>query len=354
MPELKSYLSPTVESAMAQARLEHGSEVLLVGSRRSEDSTHSGLYEVTFALSSESGGWKLGNITPAGSDADSVRDEVVKLRRMVERVYQQVRFTRGTSEATAAGLVKSIEVELLLIELGFAPELAAEMAARTASEGVSLARTLAGQIQCRHSFFAPGKRSMLAFVGPPGSGKSTTIAKLAARAALHERKRTLILSLDSDRIGANFVLRELATILGVPFQALDGPGELRPALEEAQSRQLILIDTPGIGGRDGALLDQVLAALSEIRPDLETHLTLPVTTKLPDLALLRGRFASLQPAFLTFTRLDESRALGTLWNETKRWALPVGFVTFGQSVPEDLALPTAADLASLALKGSGS
>ena len=191
---------------------------------------------------------------------------------------------------------------------------------------------------------AQEERRMAAFVGPPGGGKTTTLAKIAARYGLTARKKVHVVTIDNHRIAAAEQLRVLCTILNVGFESVETAAGLDHAIHERRAADLILIDTPGLCDCDADEFE-TLAEIFRERPDIETHLVLPATMKRCDLACASDRFAAFGPARLLFTRLDETRTVGGILTETVRTGLPLSFIGKGQRIPDDLA---AADSALIA------
>jgi flagellar biosynthesis protein FlhF len=116
---------------------------------------------------------------------------------------------------------------------------------------------------------------------------------------------------------------------------LETPAALSQALEEHRNKELILIDTPGLGPKDqdqGADLAKLLAS----HPEMDTHLVLTATMKTADLSRAVDRFEIFGVSKLLFTRLDETDACGSILNQSLRTAKPVSFLGTGQQIPEDL------------------
>jgi len=175
---------------------------------------------------------------------------------------------------------------------------------------------------------------VVVFVGPTGVGKTTTVAKLAARLALKKRKKVVLMTLDGYRIGAVEQLRTYAGLMGIPFRFVSHVSDLQKAIGEHSQRDYILIDTTGRGPRDLDAMQDLAAFLG--RGQAERHLVLSATTKSSDLEAIVGHFEVCKPDHLLFTKLDETTTLGPILNELVRSRKSLSYYTDGQSVPEDL------------------
>jgi len=179
----------------------------------------------------------------------------------------------------------------------------------------------------------PGRR-VVVFIGPTGVGKTTTIAKLAARLALKHRKKVVLLSLDGYRIGAVEQLKTYAGLMGMPFRFVRDTAELANAIAECAQRDYILVDTTGHGPRNaGPLLE--LGRFLGTFGDAECHLVMSATTKPRDIPEIISRFECCDPDHLLFTKLDETTTLGPILNELVRTCKPSRYYSDGQRVPED-------------------
>ncbi len=180
----------------------------------------------------------------------------------------------------------------------------------------------------------PGKR-IVVFVGPTGVGKTTSIAKLAARLALQKRKKIVLMTLDGFRIGAVEQLRTYAGLMGIPFRFVGSVADLPRAIREQGRRDFILIDTAGRGPRDLGAIEQLAECLKD-SADVERHLVLSATTKASDLKEIVDRFEICKPDRLLFTKLDETSSLGSILNELVRSGKALSYYSDGQRVPDDL------------------
>jgi flagellar biosynthesis protein FlhF len=180
----------------------------------------------------------------------------------------------------------------------------------------------------------PAKR-IVAFVGPTGVGKTTSIAKLAARLALQKNKKVVLMTLDGYRIGAIEQLRSYAGLMGIPFRFVDQVSELPQVIEENNQRDYILIDTAGHGPRDLESM-RALASYLKKSDSIERHLVLSAATKPSDMREIMDRFEICQPDHLLFTKLDETSTPGPILNELVRTRKSFSYYSNGQRVPDDL------------------
>jgi flagellar biosynthesis protein FlhF len=180
----------------------------------------------------------------------------------------------------------------------------------------------------------PQKR-VVAFVGPTGVGKTTSIAKLAARLALQKKKKVVLMTMDGYRIGAVEQLRSYAGLMGIPFRFVEDVAELPRALQENNQRDYILIDTAGRGPRDLEAMYS-LADFLKKSDSIERHLVLSATTKPTDLREIMDHFEICRPGHLLFTKLDETSTAGPILNELVRTQKTFSYYTDGQRVPDDL------------------
>ncbi len=339
--KLKSYFSGTVEAALDLARRELGEEALLINARPATAETrHLGAYEVVFgAVKQAAAAQPKAAIATA---SDRVTQELAEMKREIERLSKHLSGARMFS-AHAEGNEPELYSRLVGNELD--PVLAQAVAQGAPMEQIfevdaTLGRRGAGRV-------------VVALVGPPGVGKTTTLVKLAARYGLASRKPAQILTADVFRIAAAEQLRTLAAILGIGCDVVETPVALAQALEEHRSKDFVFIDTPGLGSgdmEDGADLARLLAT----HPEIDTHLVLSASMKPADLARVIERYEIFQPKKLLFTRIDETSSYGAMVSEAARRGLPVSFLTAGQQIPDDLEAATKVRLVELVMGQAGS
>jgi flagellar biosynthesis protein FlhF len=193
-----------------------------------------------------------------------------------------------------------------------------------------------------------GQRKVVALIGPTGVGKTTTLAKLAAQFTLERGLKVAMLTSDTFRIAAIEQLRTYAEILGVPMHAVDTPADVAKALQETASCDLVLVDTGGRNHKDAQRMQELRDLLAVLRPD-ETHLVFSLTANPRDAFEALDYYLPMGVNRLIFTKLDEASAPGLLLNVRMRCNQPVGYVTVGQSVPDDLLPADRADFSKILL-----
>ncbi|MBT3511402.1 MAG: AAA family ATPase [Nitrospina sp.] len=176
---------------------------------------------------------------------------------------------------------------------------------------------------------------IVAFVGPTGVGKTTTVAKIAAEYALRRGKKVAIVSLDTYRLGAVDQLRIYGEIMEVPVEVAGGKEELRQIIANHKDKDLILIDTTGRSHQDKDYSRQLKEVFDAVG-GVETHLVLSVTAQEKLFTATYHQFSSMGVDRVLFTKLDEGLNFGSLFNFSVRNRLPISYFTSGQQVPEDL------------------
>jgi len=194
----------------------------------------------------------------------------------------------------------------------------------------------------------PGRRRLVALVGPTGVGKTTTIAKLAANYRLKEKRRAGLITVDTYRIAAVEQLRTYAEIIDLPMQVVSTPREMREAVRRMGELDLILMDTAGRSPRDEVKIQELRAFLTEAGTD-EVHLVLGAVASGRTLEQIAERFAAVGTTALVLTKLDEATALGNVLPVLRSSKLPLSYVTNGQNVPDDIETADARRLARLIL-----
>jgi flagellar biosynthesis protein FlhF len=198
---------------------------------------------------------------------------------------------------------------------------------------------------------APQGRRVIAFIGPTGVGKTTTIAKLAANFRLKEGKRVGLLTIDTYRIAAVDQLRTYADIIEVPLQAVLTPAELQQAIQSMSQMDVVLIDTAGRSQNNPLRLNQLRGFLAAASPD-EVHLVISATANQRCLRSAMDRFCPMGVNRIIMTKFDEAETFGVILTASTAGKGPLSYVTAGQEVPDDIAQADARRLAQAIVEGS--
>ncbi len=176
------------------------------------------------------------------------------------------------------------------------------------------------------------------FIGPTGVGKTTTIAKIASKSRVDEKKKVALLTADTYRIAAAEQLRTYANILEVPFRVIYTVEEINKALEDFKDYDYILIDTAGHSHQNMTQKDNMRNIIHSVddRVESEVHLVLSATTKYKDLISIADSYKEMADYKLIFTKLDETTTLGNLLNLRLYTGASLSYVTYGQNVPDDI------------------
>jgi flagellar biosynthesis protein FlhF len=275
---------------------------------------------------------------PAADDREirGLRAEVRTLRDLLE--LELARLTWNDNVRRNAAATTTIRN---LARLGITPDVAQSVidslgtGVETNSSWIGPLKELERRIPvCKDDLIAAG--GVFAVVGPTGVGKTTTIAKLAARYALTGRPEDVALvTTDTFRIGAREQLETFGEILGSPvYQAGDG-GRLAEILAMLAGRKLVLIDTAGMGQRDVRLARQ-LSWLATADSRVRVLLALPANGQTAALQEIVEAFTVARPSACILTKTDEATSLGGAISALVRSGLPLAYVANGQRVPEDL------------------
>lgn len=304
--QTKAYFASSVPAALEVARQDLGENAMLIGSRPTPtQSRRFGPLEVTFAYEESRQASQ-----PDPSDMDGIRAELAALRKAV-----------GRSERRPIAEESDLLVERIL---------------DSGQPNATTTRDIADRI--RVAPFADMQASesrTLAFIGPPGRGKTTSLVKIAVQLGLARRVPVRIYSAGAHAIGGQEQMARYAAILGAPFQACESLAGLNLALNGDGWKGLLLIDTPGLSPAAREDFED-LRRLFASHPGIEKHLVLRADAGAEEMSRMVTLFAPLAPTRLLFTGLDEAVrplvAVDTLITS----GIATTFFGTGQRIPEDL------------------
>lgn len=301
--QTKSYFASSIPAALEAARAELGENAMLVGSRPTPpEARQFGRLEVTFA-------WDPSDQAAAAPAAPR---------------------TQPPKETLTERLVRA----------GLSPELATDIGAAAemlpGNPDLTVVEVLAGRMRIVPWIeMQPGENRVIAFIGPPGRGKTMSLAKLAVNRGVSRRLPVRICSTGPHSAAARERVARFASILGTPFQSHESLASLHSALEDEDWTGLTLIDTPGISPADRNEMTE-LKSLFMAHPEIERHLVLRADAGAPDMLHTISRFSALGPSRLLFTGMDEVVRISSVIETLIRGGIPATFAGIGQHVPQDI------------------
>lgn len=355
---VKSYFAASMGEAMERARVELGSDALLLNIREAPpEARHLGECEVVFGMRPPA--------APAIGTPEAAIDPVVDLRQCMEELRQMMcRLAPAGDHQPESLTVIGKELSKAGLTQALAAEIDSAVQQRLRGRGVvrigrtksmpawsaeDLIRETIAELESRFEV-APETGRITALVGPPGAGKTSTLVKLAIMRGLAIQRPVRLLSIDHYRIAAAEQLRTYAAILGVPFTLAETTLALAQAIDAAPSKTLLLIDTPGYTAASLEESGQDLVSFLRGRQDIDTHLVLTASMRQADLQRTVNLFEAFQPAKLLFTRLDETDSTGTMFCEAARTGKRLSFFSTGQVIPEDMEPATKARITTFLVR----
>ncbi len=190
---------------------------------------------------------------------------------------------------------------------------------------------------------AKGSKKIMMLVGPTGVGKTTTLAKLAARFSfINHHYKVGIITLDTYRIGALEQLVQYAKMMKLPIEDAIDTFDFQKALDSLSYCDLILIDTVGSSQFDREKLMKISQFLTASNRSIDVNLVVSAATKLEDLYDIYENFSFLNLDTLIVTKLDETKGFGNIFSLATETSLPLSYFSLGQEVPDDI-MPASAD-----------
>jgi flagellar biosynthesis protein FlhF len=188
------------------------------------------------------------------------------------------------------------------------------------------------------------------FVGPAGSGKTSTLVKLASHYVVNGNKKVALLSTDTMKVGGSDQMRIYAQILNVPFAVIRSKADWSYVMKQLSGYDYILCDAPGLALKTLEEIQQLKALMPEATTPASIHLVLNSTSKDQDLTESGRRYKSVQFQDVIFTGLDNSVAHGSIYNFVHRFGCPLHSFGIGPHVPEDFELATRERVVDLIFK----
>ncbi len=254
--------------------------------------------------------------------------EMVALRSMLEDLN-----SKRTPRDRALSLLRSAGIEGRI-----AKELAHNLG-KTGRDAAGLRRLIAERLYQRvrviPSLIVQPKRQIIACVGPTGAGKTTTLAKLAARARLDHGRSVSVISLDTFRVGAIEQWQRYARLIGTPFAVARSREDFERALSTTTA-ELVLVDTAGRHHSDTNSTWPLVECLPSVRDELNVLVVLPAFLRAKDTEQVIRVYGDVRPSAAVITKLDETEESGGVIQALLEGELPIVYTCQGPRVPEDI------------------
>lgn len=389
--KIKSYFAKTVDEAISKARVELGSEALLLNTRKIADtgpgSGNAAGYEVVMGVA---GAAPPPFKTPVSQPKPVPREpkpevkpaavsEMEKLRAQMDELQSLLVRSAKNAWATQRSVPETADVYARLIAAEVDPALSKDIADRLEAEMATdafflatgpepagaqnrwkilkseparvekfLCAELESRVALRPRLGVNGAKGAVAVVvGPTGSGKTTSLAKLAMAASAQRPVR--VISLDTSRgasiNGVQQLLKSLATS-AISFASVDSIESLPKLVAEARKNECVLIDTQGYSPLEQPAAEKLAAALNACG-DVDVHVVTPAYMKARDLRNSIERYRLFQPSKLLVTRMDETESFGTVFSEAALAGLAISFLSNGPRIPDDIRAATGEDLLAM-------
>jgi len=371
---IKKYIVNNMNEAMNRIRYELGADAVIISQRKIKKPGFKGIFmpkviEVTAAVDKNKNEFENEmkssidaikkvmekkvpvkenktniEVSKPEEEINSSESQILKqMQEMKEMIYK---ISEGNKDASKA---KS-ELQLKLENNDIREELASKIVSKASlieediSDEVKIKKIIEDMIKISDSEM----KGIVVLAGPTGVGKTTTIAKLAGRLALVEKKKVGLITIDTYRIGAIEQLNTYADIMNIPFKTVFSVKEMENAIEAMKDLDVILIDTTGRSSKNVMQIAELNSFIQKVSAD-NIYLVISGTTKDKDIDSIVEGYKALSFNNVIITKLDETTTYGSILNILESAGKPLSYVTIGQNVPEDFKKVTIDEVCKLIL-----
>lgn len=370
--KVKRYIAKDVQEAMIKVKSELGRDAIILHTRKIKKPGLAGLFkkplfEVVAAVESNNKDearlshlpkqnlvtqtiskpkqFQLNDVlNPGGKGIDSINDDISSIKTLLKDVLSKMDPQAKKEEPNILGKYEKILEDKKVIKPVIDKILSIVSRQMSLSNENDQSIKNAIKIILKDYLGNPAiieskgrRQNTIFFVGPTGVGKTTTIAKLAAKQTIMHNKSVALITSDTYRIAAVEQLRTYSEILGVPLTVIYEPTDLKDAIEKYSDKDYIFIDTAGRNHKNKELLSELSNLFSAVEsPDV--FLLLSLTTSFEDMESIIKSYEFIDDYNLIFTKVDEASSLGNILNAKFLSSMPLSYITTGQSVPDDIEL----------------
>lgn len=364
--KMKKYTAETMVDAMKKVRMDFGDDAIILSSNVVKSKGFLGLFkkksvEVVAGFDepvAKIDDTVLSSLSPSIEKEDSTsiefKKEMIEMKKMLKDMQQAAAHSRFPDEVKP--LLSHLEKQGLSAK--FITQLGEGLYKRMKAEKKDFSneeqRIIVEQILEREMDDLPFggisfNKKFINVLGPTGVGKTTTIAKIAARALLEKKQKIGFITTDTYRIAAIEQLRTYANLLQAPVEIAYNSKDFEKAIENLADRDLIFIDTAGRNYKEAKFVED-LTRLIDFSLDMESFLVLSMTSKEEDMRTIIEQFNSFPVEKFIFTKMDETGSIGPMFNLMKDYGIGTAYYTDGQEVPEDITEADSLKLIELLVK----
>lgn len=365
---IKKYIVNNMNEAMTRIRYELGKDAVIINQRKIKKPGFVGffskkIFEVTAAV--ENYEKKNSKDTSMEKSIDALK-KVMQKDFKVEKTKKEYETTNNSSDIMNEiteikkiissmseeknNIEKRSELEEKLIKNDINEKLAKKIIKKVNNLEDNLNETEKAKLVINDMIKTSNEemKGSVVLIGPTGVGKTTTIAKLAGRLSLIEKKKVGLITIDTYRIGAVEQLRTYADIMNIPFKVVLTIKEMDSAIDSMKDCDVILVDTTGRSSRNKMQISELRAFVDKVNTN-NINLVLSATTKNNDIEAIVEGYKVLNFNSLIITKLDETSTYGSILNILDIGDKPLNYVTIGQNVPEDIKKYSSEELTNFIL-----
>lgn len=345
--KVKRYVVNNMNEAMNMIRYEMGKDAVIISQRKIKKPGILGLFskksiEVTAAVDNV----KIYE-EPLIKDNQELLKEMQEMKNVLNEMKEVSSCIKNATESKTTRK-KKIQIKLENSDLSENIIKDILIEAKNSNDKLTEEERVKKAVKKRVSISTDKLEGTVILVGPTGVGKTTTIAKLAGRLSLVDKKKVGLITIDTYRIGAVEQLKTYADIMNLPFKVVMSLKDMEASIESMKDCDVVLIDTTGRNSKNTIQISE-LRAFIEKTNYTSVHLVISSTTKEKDISMITEGFRELNYNNVIITKLDETSTFGSILNILHYAKKPLSYVATGQNVPDDLSMTSKEQICNLIL-----